>query len=300
MLTIKALIVGLCIIAAATEVSFVLAAGAKGDAVLTAGAKDDALVMGIFPRRNAKVTAKLFKPIAKYLSRQLQREVKFVTAKDFKEFWVGVTEQQYDLVHYNQYHYLVSHKKFGYQVILKNEEFGSAKIGGAITIRKDSGINSVQDLKGKKIAFGGGPKAMMSYIVPTYLLRKAGLQENDYQTFFAKNPPNAVFATYFEQYDAAGAGDVVIKLVVVKKRIDTEKMKYLITSKPITHLPWAVRKGIAPSLRDKIQQALLNLNNTPEGKKLLKGAGLTGLIKAVDAEYDPHREIANEVFGESY
>ncbi|MGD8639645.1 MAG: PhnD/SsuA/transferrin family substrate-binding protein [Gammaproteobacteria bacterium] len=167
--------------------------------------------MGVFPRRNAKVTMKLFNPIAKYLSRKLGREVELVISKDFESFWEGVTEQRYDLVHYNQYHYLESHKKYGYQVIAKNEEFGSSRISGVITIRVDSGIRSVLDLKGKKIVFGGGPKAMMSYIVPTYLLREGGLRAGDYEEAFARNPPNAILSAYFRQSAAAGAGRPMLR-----------------------------------------------------------------------------------------
>jgi phosphonate transport system substrate-binding protein len=196
----KLLVFPLCVIVAASCLY-----------LLPASAADDPLTMGVFPRRNAKVTMKLFNPIAKYLSRKLGREVELVISKDFESFWEGVTEQRYDLVHYNQYHYLESHKKYGYQVIAKNEEFGSSRISGVITIRVDSGIRSVLDLKGKKIVFGGGPKAMMSYIVPTYLLREGGLRAGDYEEAFARNPPNAILSAYFRQSAAAGAGRPMLR-----------------------------------------------------------------------------------------
>ena len=266
----------------------------------TAYAEEESLVMGIFPRRNATVTIKLFRPIAEYLSDQLNREIKLVTTKDFKSFWNAVKAQQYDIVHYNQYHYMESHKKFGYQVILKNSEFGNPTIGGSIVVRKDSGINSVMDLKGKKIVFGGGPRAMQSYIVATWLLREAGLQKDDYIEEFAKNPPNAIMASFFKQADAAGAGDVVLRLPVVKKKINIDELKFLARSEAYPHLPWAVKGSMEPSLRNKIQSLLAGLKGTPEGQKLLKGAKLSSLEVAVDKDYDWHRKIVKEVLGESY
>ena len=238
--------------------------------------------------------------MAGYLSRQLNREVKLVTAKDFETFWQGVVEKKYDIVHYNQYHYLKSHKAFGYQVILKNEEFGQDTLAGSITVRKDSGINSVQDLRGKRIAFGGGPKAMISYIVPVYLLQQAGLHKGDYMETFAKNPPNAVFSVYYHQFDAAGAGDKVFELNMVKTQIDVTEMTHLITSEPIAHIPWAVKPDMQEPLRQQIQQALMKLNDTPEGQSILNNAQLTGIHFATDAEYDPHRKIIKAVLGESY
>lgn len=263
-------------------------------------AEDDPLIMGVFPRRNAVMTHKIFKPIADQLSRKLNRKVVLVTTKDFKTFWEGVSEQKYDLVHYNQYHYIKSHKNYGYRVILKNEEFGKSTLTGSITIRKDSGINNILDLKGKRIAFGGGPAAMMSYILPSYLLRKAGLEKGDYTEAFAKNPPNAVMSAYYQQYDAAGAGDVVLKLGMVRKQINTDEMTYLIKGEQMAHLPWAVKQNMSPELESNIQQILLDLNNSDVGKNILKSAKLTGIRLATDDEYDPHREVVNFIYNERY
>jgi phosphonate transport system substrate-binding protein len=263
-------------------------------------AEDDPLILGVFPRRNATVTYKLFKPMAGYLSEQLHREVQLVTAKNFETFWKGVVDKKYDIVHYNQYHYLKSHKAYGYQVILKNEEFGQDALAGSLLVRKDSGINSVADLKGKKIAFGGGPKAMIAYVVPVYLLQQAGLHKDDYEAIFARNPPNAVLSVFYHQIDAAGAGDKVLDLNTVKSQIDVSQMEHLLTSDPIAHIPWAVKPGMAASLRDNIQQAMLKLNDTEQGKRILKNAQLTGIHIATDAEYDPHRLIIQSVLGESY
>lgn len=138
-------------------------------------AADDDFVVGVFPRRNYTTTIKMFTPLASHLSRKIGRKVVVKTARDFKTFWVGVTENRYDLVHFNQYHYVKSKKYFGYRVIVKNEEFGKSTISGALVTRIDSDFKFVSDLKGRTIIFGGGRGAMMSYVVPTALLRRAGL-----------------------------------------------------------------------------------------------------------------------------
>jgi len=261
---------------------------------------EDPLVIGIFPRRNAIKTIQLFKPLEIYLSKKLKRKVILQTSKNFATFWQGVKNKRYDLVHFNQYHYLVSHKKFGYDVILKNIEFGEATITGSIIVRKDSGINTVKDLKGKSIVFGGGPKAMQSYIYARYLLETNGLTTDDYKVTFAKNPPNAIIATAFKQADAAGSGEKVLRLGVVKKQVDIGELKYLIQGEQLAHLPWAVDSDMPDSLKFKIQSILINLNNTSEGKKILKSAKLDGLERAGDLEYNPHRKIVEYVLKEKY
>ena len=242
------------------------------------------LTIGIFPRRNTEVTAKIFTPLASYLSEKLKIKVKLETASDFATFWQRVSQKRYDLVHYNQYHYIRSHAEFGYQVILKNEEFGHDRIAAAILVRKDNDIKTLSDLKGKIIVFGGGKKAMISYIATTNLLRRAGLNQGDYFEQFSLTPPKAVIATYYRQAAAAGASNYVLELPRLQKEIDTTKMVYLAKSDSYAHLPWATSNKVSPKLQGQLQFLLSDLKSHAAGKKILTQARLTDLKIARDEE----------------
>jgi phosphonate transport system substrate-binding protein len=254
------------------------------------------LVLGVFPRRNATLTSDLFSPLAEYLSRELGREVRLQTTKDFPTFWEQVRAGNYDIVHYNQYHYVESSDS--YRVIAHNEEFGRGTISGAIYSRRDSGINSLEQLRGRKILFGGGPDAMMSYIVPRYMLKQAGLGHSDYITSFASSPPNAALGVFYRQSDAGGAGDVVIDLPVVKRMIPTEEIVMIARSEPVVHLPWAVKREMPEQLVERIRQLLVTLKDSEEGRAILKVARITGFTSSEDRDYDRCREIIREVIPE--
>jgi len=258
------------------------------------------LILGVFPRRNTKQTFRLFTPLAKFLSTTLNREVRLTTAKNFADFWEGVKTQRYDIVHFNQYHYIVAKELYGYEVILKNQEFGNSTVAGTITIRKDSGIRSIKDLKGKTILFGGGKRAMQSYISAKWLLQQGGLNDGDYIEKFAINPPNAIISTYLKQADAAGCGDVIIRLDTVKAHIDVSKMQYLARTEQLPHLPWAVKTSMDEVTRLKIQHSLNRLNKDPAGQAILDRAQLSALNLAVDSDYDGHRRIIRDVYGDDY
>ena len=268
------------------------------DAFALAQETDNSIRMGIFPRRGTELTNQMFTPLAQGLSETLGRPVKLETAHDFATFWQHVVEQRYDIVHYNQYHYVRSHKDHGYEVIAQNVEYGQSKIAGAILVRKDSGINDLSALKGKKIAFGGGRRAMQAYIMATYLLRQAGLKEGDCFEQFALHPSKACIATYYHQTAAAGAGDYVLNLPVIQNEIDVDEMKYLAISEKLAHLPWAIRMGLNSELAMEIQQYMTELKNTEQGQAILKSAELTDLIRAEDHDYDPHRHIIKIVLNE--
>lgn len=259
----------------------------------TARAADAPLVMGIFPRRHATLTTELYAPLAAYLSRELGREVRLVTAKDFDAFWEGVEQRRFDIVHYNQFHYVRSADK--YRVIAHNEEFGLGTVAGALYVRKDSGISAIEQLRGRKIVFGGGTDAMMSYILPSYLLLQAGLQPTDYETVFSKNPPNSLISLFHGKADASGAGDILIDLPVVRNAMDTNTVTHLGMTERLLHLPWAVRKDMPKALSARIQALLVGLKASEEGRAILTRAEMTGFGAASDVDYDPHRRIIRKV-----
>jgi len=258
------------------------------------------LIMAVFPRRNTKATFQLFSPLAKHLSRELNREVRLETSRNFDQFWQGIKTQRYDLVHYNQYQYVISKELYNYQVIAKNHEFGRGTIAGSITVRKDSGIDSIEDLRGKTILFGGGKMAMQSYITAKWLLKQGGLEDGDFIEKIAVNPPNAIMSTYRKQADAAGSGDVILRMEVVKDSIDVTEMKYLALSKQLSHLPWSVNNNLDEQLKIKIQQILTSLSQNPAGQIILDQAKISQLSKATDSDYDEHRKIIRSVYGDDY
>ncbi|MET0064881.1 MAG: phosphate/phosphite/phosphonate ABC transporter substrate-binding protein [Candidatus Thiodiazotropha sp.] len=251
----------------------------------------DPLILGVFPRRDAATSAQLFQPLASYLEQTLGRPVTLELSADFEVFLSNLKLRRYDIVHMNQYDYVNAHRELRYDALVQNEEFGEKTIKGAVYVRKDSGLTQLADLKGKTILFGGGPRAMMSYIVPTYLLRKGGLDASDYEEVYAINPPNAVLATYLGRADAGGAGEVVRRLPIVTSKIEVEQLDLIAVSEPLPHLPWAVKSEMDPEMKARIQSLLVNLKATEEGARILKKARLTALNPVTDSDYDAHRMI---------
>jgi len=260
-----------------------------------AHSSEASLIMGVFPRHNVKNTILYYKPLAEKLTKALKRSVKLETAKNFSVFWQRVTSRRYDIVHYNQFHYINSHNKIGYEVIARNVEFGSDRVAGAIIVRKDSGIHSIDDLKGKTIIFGGDKSALVSYIATTNILRNAGLQSSDYIEKFAKAPPYATIATYAGRADAAAVGDIGLKIPMVVNAINTNDLKVLAQGPGLAHLPWAVKRTMSSKLKQKIQKIMLSLEDSVDGQMVLKKAHINRFVKTTDADYDSVRQLIQQV-----
>jgi phosphonate transport system substrate-binding protein len=269
-----------------------IAAAALAPAVQAA---DEPLVLGVFPRFNASDTTTRYTPVAEYLQERLGRKVVLVTSKDFQSFWRGVEEQRYDIVQYNQYHYIRSAKT--YQVIAHNKEFGKSTMAGALYVRKDSGITSLPQLRGRTVMFGGGEDAMISYIAPVYMMLQAGLKKDEFKSQFAVTPINSVIGVYHKQADAAGTGDNVVGQPVIRNAINMDELMPLAVSEQLLHLPWSVKRAMPARLRETIQSTLVELENTEAGRNVLKSALLTGIGKAEDKDYEPHRKMVRAVMG---
>jgi phosphonate transport system substrate-binding protein len=272
----------LCLIAAAALAPVVQAA-------------DEPLVLGVFPRFNAADTTTRYTPVAAYLQERLGRKIVLVTSKDFQSFWQGIEERRYDIVQYNQYHYIRSAKT--YQVIAHNKEFGKSTMAGALYVRKDSGITSLAQLRGRTVMFGGGEDAMIAYIAPVYMMLQAGLKKDEFKSQFAVTPINSVIGVYRKQADAAGTGDNVVGQPVITNAINMDELTPLAVSEQLLHLPWAVKRTMPARLREVIQSSLVDLENSEAGKNVLKAALLTGIGKADDKDYEPHRKMVRAVMG---
>ena len=261
---------------------------------------DEVLRIGIFPRRSVVATIEMFTPLSEYLGEQLGREVSIDVPPDMPAFWSRLEKGDYDLVHLNQYHYVRARAKLGWQAILKNEEYGKDKIAGALWVLKDSDIRRIEDLQGKLIVFGGGDHAMVASIMTRDILLQAGLGDDSYISMATLQPLKSIISVYYKQADAAGIADMVSKFPAVRKKIDVSKLRVLAKSKPLPHLPWAVRGDMEVNEIEIIKSSLLLLNDSSKGKTILKAAGMTGISSVMDSDYDEHRLIIKRVLDEDY
>lgn len=269
-------------------------AEAKPQQVQSAAANKSPLVFGIFPRRDALKTISLFGPLRDYLSSVLDRPIELQTSANFDDFNKRLRRGDFDIAHLNQYQYVTFRDRYGYKAFAQNEEFGQEDITGSIFTHVNSGVTSLEDLKGKVILFGGNETAMMSYVYPTVLLARAGLPPGSYTPRFATSPPNALIASILNKSGAAAVGTPVVRLPLVKSRINTEDVRQVYQSSPMPQLVWAFHPRIKSSDKAAIAKAMTQLEQTAAGRTVLKAALLTGINSSQDSDFDPVRAIIRE------
>jgi len=261
-----------------------------------AGTASAEIRLGILPRLSAVELFTMFNPLAEYLSRETGEKVSIVIPKDFDAFKAAVKAGQVDMGFANPLIYvqLKNNVKLD-PLALSSEQKGGTKFRGIIIARKDSGIEKLQDLKGKKLVFVEKDSAA-GYIFQMLLLSKAGLDvHKDFTTLpFAKKHDNVTLAVFNKSADAGGLRED--DLEKMKDKVDLAQFKIVGYTDYFPNWPLFAAPSLKQDAAAKIKAALLKLKpHDPESAKILGPAKLAGFAPVSDKDYDQLRSAAKLV-----
>jgi phosphonate transport system substrate-binding protein len=178
-------------------------------------------------------------------------------------------------------------------IVAKDQWHGNTSYTSRIYVRKDSGIRTLEDLRGKSIAFVD-PSSASGYVYPMVLLIEKGLVRNrDPKTFFkdfvfAGSHDAGLRALLNGHVDAFASFDQA-REQYLKDPAERERLIWVAESAPIPEGGIAAREGLDPALFAKVRAALLSMKG-PTYAPILKALyDIDGFEPAEDREYDPVR-----------
>lgn len=245
-------------------------------------------------------------------ARQLEAYLEKETGLDFQvdvpqDYGALIESMRYDQVQFGALaplSFVKAENEAGARVLLKSVRKTGPWYYSAIITLKKYGYTSIEDLRGKKMAFGE-PLSTAGTIFPKAGLIKAGI---DPSTFFAEannvgNHEVVVNAVLNGDYDAGATfcnspeGDGGGWAQFLPEKAD--EFQILWVSEKIPADTISVKDTFQekyPVTTQKVQEALLRLNDTPEGKKMLTDLyRIDGLVEAESSDYDIVREAAKLV-----
>jgi phosphonate transport system substrate-binding protein len=260
------------------------------------GSASAEITFGILPRLGPVELYTMFGPLAEYLTNETGEKVSIVIPKDFKAFKAAVKAGQMDMGFSNSLIYVQLKKDLPIEPLALSAELkAGTKFRGIIIVRKDSGIEKLQDLKGKKLAFVDKDSAA-GYIFQMLLLHKAGLDvSKDFITLpFAKKHDNVAMAVFNRAADAGGIRED--DLEKMKNTLDISQLKIVGYTDYFPNWPIFATSTLNKDRAAKIKTALLKLKpNAPLSVKILGPAKLTGFVPASDKDYEQLRQAARLV-----
>ncbi|QIK70628.1 phosphate/phosphite/phosphonate ABC transporter substrate-binding protein [Erysipelothrix sp. HDW6C] len=268
-------------------------------------AKNDAekpLVLQFVPTNNDGSMQAKAKPFAEYLSEKLGREVQVTLATDYSTIVEAMASGKVDIGIMPPAAYLQAREKGAATAILTsqlgafNPETGlpeADKLTGTfkaeILVRKDSGLNTLQDLVGKKIVTLQ-PNSASGYIYPVAEMRMAGIDPVTETTLTIVNDiPSEITAVLNGQQDAAfvfqGARVVFGGKFEGHNLMDELKVLHL-SDGDIPNDAIAVKPGTDEALIKQIKEVFLNMSKDEAGLEAMSMWSHKGYVEADEKNYD--------------
>jgi phosphonate transport system substrate-binding protein len=191
----------------------------------------------------------------------------------------------------NTFNYVLAHEKYGVEVGLVTVRYGLTTYTGQINVRADSGITSLDDLKGKVMCWVD-PNSTSGYIIPRIMLKANGIDpDTDFsQTIEAGSHNNVITQVYNGDCDA-GASYADARSSIEEDVPDVkEKVVVLAETTDIPNDSVSFIKDMPADMRDQIVNALLEISQSEEGQAALASLySIDGLEVAGDSFYDAFR-----------
>lgn len=241
-------------------------------AIAGLAAAQPVLKVSAIPDESPTELLRKFKPLGAYLEKRVGMKVEFVPVTDYAAAVEALVGKKLDMVWYGGLTFVQARIRSNNGVIPLVQREEDEKFRSVFITRADSGINRLEDLKGKTFSFGS-PSSTSGHVMPRYFLLQAKLDpDKDFRQIAFSGAHDATIAAVAGGKVQAGALNISVwDKFVQEKKVDTGQVKVFYTTPPYYDYNWTVRADMDPALRDKIRQAFLDLSPaTPEGKEILE------------------------------
>jgi len=226
--------------------------------------------------------------------------VRVTVASDYAAVIEALRNRTADLAFVHPGGYVLASREAKATIVVRNLWHGKSSFTSRIFVRKDSGIKSVEELRGRTIAFVD-PASSSGYIYPMVLLIQKGLVKNrDPKTFFKEvvfsGAHDASMRALLNGHVDAIASFDLAREQYLRDPAERERLIFVAETPEIPEAGIAARPGLDPAVFARIRAALLQIR-APEYADLLKRLyEIDGFAPAEDRDYDPVR-AAIELLG---
>jgi len=226
--------------------------------------------------------------------------VRVTVASDYAAVIEALRNRTADLAFVHPVGYVLASREAKARIVARNLWHGKSTFTSRIYVRKASGIKTLEDLRGKTMAFVD-PTSSSGYTYPMVLLIQRGLvRDRDPKTFFRE----VVFAG---AHDAAmrallnGHVDSIASFDMAREQYlsdpaEREKITFVAETPPIPEAGIAARDGLDPAAFARVRGALLQMRGPAYAALLKRMYDIDGFEPAEDRDYDPVR-AAVELLG---
>jgi phosphonate transport system substrate-binding protein len=264
------------------------------------GATDPPLHLVLTPSQKPTDLLATGEEFGRILTKLTGIPVRVTVASDYAAVIEALRNRTADLAFVHPGGYVLASREAKATIVVRNLWHGKSSFTSRIFVRKDGGIKSVEELRGRTIAFVD-PASSSGYIYPMVLLIQKGLVNNrDPKTFFKEvvfsGAHDASMRALLNGHVDAIASFDLAREQYLKDPAERERLVFVAETPEIPEAGICARAGLDPATLSRIRAALLQIR-APEYAELLKRLyEIDGFAPAEDRDYDPVR-AAIELLG---
>lgn len=261
-------------------------------------AQGKTLLIGLIPEQNIFKQIDRYEPLTEYLSQKTGIQIKLIVLTGYGNIIDNFVSTSLDGAFFGSFTYALAHARLGIEGLARPESLdGKSTYHGVILARKDSGIETIGDMREKRFAFvDKGTTA--GYLFPMRYFKEHGIGDyKDYfkEVYFTGTHEDVIADVLNKKADIGAAKNTIYERLAEDDSSIKEDLVILETSPEVPENCLAVRKDIDDSIKVKLKEALLNMDDDPAGKEILKKFGANKFIETRHADYESVYEYARKI-----
>ena len=254
--------------------------------------------IAIFPCTDEVMSFKKFNPLFIYIEKGTGLTIEMVVPVDLEEFRRKIQSGAISFALQDPHIYTMLFDQYDHASLLATlNRDGKDTQTGVIIVRKDSGLLQLKDLLGKSVMFG--PKlSTTKWLATKQLFEENGFNlDRDLRSYSnGKCCEDIAFSVFLKSIEAGVICDHFLEEHSLKQQelgVDASELVVIARTKPVLTRVFAACRGVSRAVIQKINNALLHLDNQNDyHKKVLFPTELGGFKKADHSTYEGLKRVS--------
>lgn len=223
-----------------------------------------------------------------YIGRQIDQPIEMVQRKTYGEINEMLGAGQIDLAFICAGPYISGKADYGFKPlavpIIRGEPFYRAYL----IVHRDSQYEQLEDLRSKVFAFTD-PESNTGKLVPTYWLRQINKTAESFfeRAIYTYSHDNSIMAVAGSLVDGATVHSQVWEYLHERLPAQTEQTRIIQKSQTFGNPPMVASRHLDAGLRNRIQEVLLAMHETVNGKVILNELMIERFVPLQEHWYQP-------------
>lgn len=245
--------------------------------------------VALLPDENAATIIKKNRPLQEYLEKKLDRKVQLIVTTDYSSMIEAMRHGRLDLAYFGPLSYVLAKQKSEVEPFVAIRQKGKTTYQAVVIANTSAGIDRIEDIAGKDVAFGD-KASTSSHLIPKSMLAEKKLYAGqNYREHFVGAHDAVAMSVQNGHAQAGGLSKPIFETLVSRGMIKPEKVKVIAESEPFPQYPWTMRSDLDPQLKQKIKSAFMEINDPA----ILKPFKAEGFGAVTDKDYDVVRNLGS-------